>query len=140
MRHPQLFVNLPVRDLARSQAFYAALGYEFNPQFTNETAACMIISDHNFAMLLSEPFFKTFTPKPLVDAKAATEVLVAVACESREQVRELIAKARAAGGTIPRDEQDLGFMLSHAFEDPDGHIWEPFFMDMSQMPQMPAQG
>jgi uncharacterized protein len=125
----QLFINLPVEDLDRTKAFYAALGFSFNPQFSNEKAACMIISDTNYAMLLSKAFFATFTPKPIADAHACTEALIALSLESREAVDAMLAAALAHGGREPRPMQDLGFMMSRAFEDPDGHIWEPFYMD-----------
>ncbi|HSC80741.1 MAG TPA: VOC family protein [Chitinolyticbacter sp.] len=130
----QIFVNLPVRDLPRTQSFFAALGFSYNPQFTNEQAACMVISDDIYVMLLVEDFFKTFISKPLVDAREATEVLVCLSCDSRAEVDSFVAKALAAGGKIPRPPQDYGFMYSHAFEDLDGHIWELAYMDMSQAP------
>ncbi|MGE4239934.1 VOC family protein [Ramlibacter sp.] len=125
-----IFVNLPVKDLPRSMSFFSALGFEFNPQFTNDKAACMVITeDHNYAMLLSEPFFQGFIKKPIADASKATEVLICLSCESREEVDELVAKALAAGGTAPNPKQDHGFMYSHGFEDPDGHVWEVMWMD-----------
>ena len=125
----QIFVNLAVKDLDKSKAFFEALGYTFNPQFTNESGACMVIADGSiYAMLLTEPFFKTFVDKPLVQAKEATEVLVCLSCESREEVDDLVAKAIAAGGRAPRPPQDHGFMYGHAFEDLDGHIWELVWM------------
>jgi predicted lactoylglutathione lyase len=125
----QIFVNLPVKDLDKSKAFFNALGYTFNPQFTNESGACMVIADGSiYAMLLTEPFFKTFIDKPIVQAKEATEVLVCLSCESREEVDDLVAKASAAGARAPRPPQDHGFMYGHAFEDLDGHIWELVWM------------
>ena len=133
----QIFVNLPVKDLERSKAFFAHLGYSFNPQFTNEQAACMVISDTIYAMLLVEPFFQTFTKKPISDAKASTEVLLCLSCDSREHVDSLVAKALQAGGTAPIDKQDHGFMYGHGFEDLDGHQWELMYMDMSAMPTQP---
>lgn len=122
--HRQIFVNLPVADMARSQAFFKALGYAFNPDFTNDQGASLVLGDNLFAMLLVRDFFKTFTGKPVVDAATGTEVLVCLACDSREQVDSLVAKAIAAGGTAPRPAQDHGFMYGHGFEDLDGHIWE----------------
>jgi predicted lactoylglutathione lyase len=125
----QIFVNLAVKDLDKSKAFFEALGYTFNPQFTNESGACMVIADGSiYAMLLTEPFFKTFVDKPLVQAKEATEVLVCLSCESRAEVDDLVAKAVAAGGRAPRPAQDHGFMYGHGFEDLDGHIWELAWM------------
>ncbi|UXH78018.1 VOC family protein [Roseateles amylovorans] len=134
MRHQQIFVNLPIKDLERTRRFYSALGYAFNPQFSNDQAVAMIISDDIYAMLLVEPFFQTFTPKAIADAHQTTEVLTCLSCESRAQVDDLIAKAKAAGGTIPREPQDMGFMYSQAYADPDGHIWELMHMDLSQFP------
>ena len=120
----QIFVNLPVRDLDRSKAFFSRLGFGFNPQFTDEKAACMIVEDNICVMLLAEPFFKTFTSKPVADAKKSTEVLVCLSCGSKGEVDGLVAKAGANGGRTVREPQDHGFMYQHAFEDPDGHIWE----------------
>ena len=125
----KIFVNLPIHDMARSRTFFAALGFRFNPQFTNEQGACMVISETIYAMLLTEPFFQTFTKKPVADATKSTEVLVCLSCESRAQVDELVAKALAAGGTAPNPKQDHGFMYGHGFEDLDGHQWELVYMD-----------
>jgi uncharacterized protein len=124
-----IFVNLPVRDLDRSVAFFTALGYPFNAQFTDENATCMVISDDIYAMLLVEPFFQTFTPKSIADAKATSEVLVALSMDSRGEVDRIVDAALAAGGRPVREPQDLGFMYSRAFEDLDGHIWEYLWMD-----------
>jgi predicted lactoylglutathione lyase len=134
----QIFVNLPIKNMERSQAFFKALGFSFNPQFTNEQGACMVISDDIFAMLLIEPFFQTFTKKPIADASKTTEVLVCLSCESRAEVDELVRKAVAAGGTAPNAPQDHGFMYGHGFQDPDGHIWELVYMDPNAVP--PKQG
>jgi predicted lactoylglutathione lyase len=126
----QIFVNLPVKDLDKSKAFFAALGYTFNPQYTDENAASMIINDGSiYAMLLTEAFFKGFTSKPIVNAKEASEVLVCLTCDSRAEVDELVRKAQAAGGKVPRASQDHGFMYAHGFEDLDGHIWELVYME-----------
>jgi len=136
--HKQIFVNLPVRDLARSRAFFDSLGFEFNPQFSNPDGACMILGENIFAMLLVERFFQTFTSKPLSDARETTEVLTCLSCESREEVDALVAKALAAGGRAPNPKQDHGFMYGHGFEDLDGHIWELAYMDLSALPPQPA--
>jgi len=121
----QIFVNLPVKDLQRSTAFFKSLGYAFNADFTNDSGACMVISeDHIHAMLLTEVFFQGFTKKPVADASKTTEVLVCLSCDSRDEVDSLVAKALAAGGTAPNPPQDHGFMYSHGFEDLDGHVWE----------------
>jgi uncharacterized protein len=125
----QIFVNLPVDDLGRSMAFYKALGYSFNPQFTNDDAACMVISDTIYSMLLTKKMFAGFTPRPVADATKTTEVLVALSQDSRQAVDKLLEAALEAGGTEVRDPMDHGFMYGRAFADPDGHIWEPFWMD-----------
>jgi len=123
-----IFVNLPVKDLARAQTFFRALGFTFDPRFTDDQAACLVLGAHIYAMLLAEPFFQTFTPKAISDAHRSTEVLTALAVESRAAVDTLVSRAVAAGGRIPRDPQDDGFMYGHAFEDLDGHIWEVLYM------------
>ncbi len=120
----QIFVNLPVKDLNRAKAFFGELGFSFNPQFTDDKAACMIVSDDIYVMLLVEEFFKTFTPKAVADASKVTEVLVCLSCGSRDELETMVRKAVASGGRTPREPQDHGFMYQHAFEDPDGHIWE----------------
>ena len=130
----QIFVNLPIRDMERSQAFFRALGFSFNPQFTNAQGACMVVSDGIHVMLLVEPFFQTFTKKPVADARRSTEVLVCLSCESRSEVDALVKKALAAGGTAPNAPQDHGFMYGHGFEDPDGHVWELAWMDPAAVP------
>ena len=124
-----IFVNLPVKDLDKTKAFFAALGYTFNPQFTDANAACMIISENIFAMLLVEPFFKGFTDKTIVDAHKSTEVLLALSTNSRAEVDDMVNKAVAAGGTEPRAAQDHGFMYTRSFNDLDGHIWEILWMN-----------
>ena len=130
----KIFVNLPIRDMERSQAFFKSLGFSFNPQFTNEQGACMVVSEDIFVMLLVEPFFQTFTKKPISDARKSTEVLVCLSCESRDEVDQLVKKALAAGGTAPNAPQDHGFMYAQGFEDLDGHVWELVWMDPSATP------
>ena len=125
----KMFVNLPVKDLNRSVEFFTKLGYTFNPQFTDENATCMIVGEDNFVMLLVEGFFKTFTPKPIVDAKSSTEVLVGLSAESRDEVNSMVETALAAGAKRYKEPDDQGFMYSWGFEDLDGHIWEYFWMD-----------
>ena len=124
----QIYVNLPVKNLERTRAFFTALGFSFEPKFSNENAACMVVGENIFVMLLVEAFFKTFTKKEICDATKSTEVLVCLSCDSRGHVDDLVAKASAAGGMIPRPPQDHGFMYAHAFEDLDGHIWELVYM------------
>jgi hypothetical protein len=130
----KIFVNLPIRDMARSRAFFESLGFSFNPQFTNEQGACMVVGDDIFVMLLVEPFFRTFTKKPVANARETTEVLVCLSCASREEVDALVRKALAAGGSAPNAPQDHGFMYGHGFEDLDGHIWELMWMDPKAAP------
>lgn len=125
----QIFVNLPVKNLDKSMTFFKSLGFKFNSKFTDKTAACMIISDDIYAMLLTHAKFKEFTSKPIADARKSTEVLIALSVDSKPQVKKLVEKAVAAGGKEPREPQDHGFMIDRAFEDLDGHIWEVFWMD-----------
>jgi uncharacterized protein len=125
----KIFVNLPVRDLKQSMSFYSSLGYKNKPQFTDETAACMIISDDIYVMLLTHPKFKQFTPKQICDSTHSTEVLNCLSCDSREQVDEMVKKAVAAGGTIYDKPKDHGFMYQHSYQDLDGHSWELVWMD-----------
>ena len=129
----KIFVNLPVRDLERSKAFFTALGFRCNPQFSNEQGACMVISEQIHAMLLTKPFFQTFTKKPVSDG-SSTEVLVCLSCDSRAEVDSLVKKALAAGGSTPNPPQDHGFMYGHGFEDLDGHGWELMWMDPNAAP------
>lgn len=131
----KIFVNLPVKDLDRSVAFFTKLGFSFNPQFTDEKATCMIISENIFVMLLVEPFFETFTKKKIADAHKSTEVLIALDAASREDVKTMVSKAMEAGGSSYMDPQDHGWMYQHSFADLDGHQWEILFMDESAIPQ-----
>ena len=125
----KIFVNLAVRDLQKSMEFFATLGFTFNKQFTDDKAACMIISDEAFVMLLSEPFFKSFTKREPCDTSRATEALLALSCGSRAEVDEIVRKAIDAGGRHAMDPQDHGFMYGWSFYDPDGHHWEVIWMD-----------
>ncbi|MGW7255879.1 VOC family protein [Streptomyces sp. NPDC054834] len=128
MYQQMIFVNLPVNDLDASKKFFTELGYTINPQFTNENAASVVISDTIMAMLLTKPFYATFTDKEIADAAQTSEVLVCLSAESRAKVDELVEKAIAAGGTAGRT-QDHGFMYGRAFDDLDGHTWEIAWMD-----------
>jgi len=127
----KIFVNLPVKDLKRSVAFFTKLGYTFNPQFTDETAACMVISGDIYVMLLTRAKFKAFLPreKEVCDATRSTEALLALSCDSRGQVDDLVRKAVAAGGSTYAGAKDYGFMYQHGYQDLDGHIWELIYMD-----------
>ena len=129
----KIFVNLPVKHLGKSVEFFTKLGFEFDPQFTDETATCMIVTEDIFVMLLTEEKFKLFTPKKICDATLSTEVLICLSRESREKVDEMVRNAVAAGGTTYNEPQDHGFMYGHGFQDLDGHIWELIHMDPSAM-------
>ncbi|MEO6696219.1 MAG: VOC family protein [Ignavibacteria bacterium] len=129
----QIFVNLPVKDLKRSVAFFTELGYKFDSQFTDDNATCMIISDVIFVMLLVEPFFKTFTKKEIADSIKSTEVILCLSADSKEEVDSLVSKAVKAGATAANEKQDHGWMYGHGFEDLDGHLWEVMYMDKSEM-------
>jgi uncharacterized protein len=131
----KIFVNLPVKDLARAKTFFGTLGFRFNPQFTDDTAACMVISDDIYAMLLTHAKFKEFTRKEIVDATKATEVLTCLSRDSRTAVDELVQAALAAGATETRDPMDYGFMYGRSFDDLDGHIWEIVWMDPAHVQQ-----
>jgi predicted lactoylglutathione lyase len=125
----QIIVNLPVKDLEKSKAFFSALGYSFDPRFSNGSAAMMVIADGSIhAMLTTEDFFRTLIDKPLVQAKEANEVVLCLSCESREEVDSLIARAVAAGGRTPHPPEDHGFMYDQGFEDLDGHLWNLVWM------------
>jgi hypothetical protein len=126
-----IFVNLPVSDLARATAFYEAIGATRNPQFSDETAACMVFSDTIHAMLLTHDKFRQFTAKKIADAKTACEVLICLSADSRAAVDDVVGKGQRAGGVAdPSPKQDFGFMYGRSLEDPDGHIWEVMWMDV----------
>ena len=127
----KIFVNLPVKNLKNSIEFFTKLGFSFNPQFTDDTATYMIVSDDIFVMLLTEAKFKTFTPKEICDTTKSTEVLVCLSIESRENVDAMVRKAVSAGGSTYNAPQDHGFMYAHGFQDLDGHIWEVIYMEAS---------
>ncbi len=131
----KIFVNLAVKDLQKSIDFFSKLGFSFNPQFTDEHATCMIISENIFAMLLTENRFKDFTKKDICEAHKNTEVLLAIDAESKEKVDEMIKNAVDAGGLIYMEPQDHGWMYGHSFADLDGHQWEIFYMDEKAIPK-----
>ena len=131
----KIFVNLPVKDLNKSIAFFTKLGFTFNPQFTDDTATCMIIGENIFAMLLTEKKFKEFTKKEIADAKKTTEVLIALDAESKKHVDEMVSNAVKAGGSTYAEAQDHGWMYQHSFADLDGHQWELFYMDEGAIPK-----
>ncbi len=131
----KVFINLPVRDLDKSMSFFLSLGFEFNKQFTDEKAACMVISEEAFVMLLREPFFQTFTDKKICDTSTHNEGLFALSCTSRAEVNELVEKALATGGRHAKDPVDHGFMYGWSFYDLDGHHWEVLWMDPAAIQQ-----
>ncbi|QIL75568.1 MULTISPECIES: VOC family protein [Hymenobacter] len=135
----QIFVNLPVKDLNKSVNFFTQLGYQFNQQFTDENATCMIVGENIYVMLLVEPFFKTFIKKEIVDATKSTETIICLSADSREEVDEMVRKAVSAGGTITREPEVHSFMYGHGYQDLDGHLWEVMYMDPSGvMPEQPV--
>jgi predicted lactoylglutathione lyase len=124
MKNKQIIVALPVRDLEKSKAFFSSLGYSFNPQFSGESSACMIIAEDSISVMLeTEAFFKSFIDKPVAQAREANEVILCLTCESREELDGLIARATAGGARIPHPPEDHGFMYTQGFEDLDGHLW-----------------
>lgn len=130
-----MFVNLPVKNLGKSIIFFSNLGFAFNPEFTNDVAACMVIGENMFAMLLAEKHFKAFTQKDICDATKYTEVLIALNLDTKEKVIEMVNKAVASGGSIYMEPKDNGWMYGHSFADLDGHQWEVFSMDKAAMPK-----
>ncbi|HET7356334.1 MAG TPA: VOC family protein [Nocardioidaceae bacterium] len=126
-----IFVNLPVKDLAKSVEFFTGLGFEFNAQFTDENATCMVVNEQACVMLLVEPFFSSFTTKDIVDTVTHTETMIALSAESREEVDQLVDRAVAGGGRTTGHTEDHGYMYGRSFEDVDGHIWEVVWMDPS---------
>ncbi|HQR03676.1 MAG: glyoxalase/bleomycin resistance/extradiol dioxygenase family protein [Proteobacteria bacterium] len=128
----QVFINLPVADLSKSVGFFKTLGYSHHPQFTDDTAACIVISDTIHVMLLTHAKFREFTPKAICDTNQSVEMLLCLSCESRQHVEDLVAKAVAAGGSLYAQPMDHGFMYQHSFADPDGHHWE--LVHMSTVP------
>jgi predicted lactoylglutathione lyase len=131
----KIFINLAVQDLKRSKEFFTQLGFDFNPKFTDQNAACMIVNDDAFVMLLTEPFFKTFTKKGICDTNSHSEGLFALSCSSRTEVDEIVRKAIAAGGRHAMEPADHGFMYGWSFYDLDGHHWEVVWMDPKGMPE-----
>ncbi|PMS21606.1 lactoylglutathione lyase [Trinickia dabaoshanensis] len=135
----QIFINLPVSDVAKATAFYTAIGAGKNPQFSDETSSCMVFSDTIFVMLMTHAKWAHFTSKPIVDSRRESEVMLALSADDRESVDRMTDTAGANGGKADVNaKQDLGFMYGRSFEDPDGHIWEVMFVDMSQVPANPS--
>ena len=134
-----IFVNLPVADLPKSKAFYEAIGFTNNPQFTDDTSACMVLTDAIYVMLLTHEKFAQFTTREIPDAHKSAQMLLALSCDDRAGVDAITAAALATGGTLAHDVEDLGFMYSTGFFDPDGHGWGPFFMDMASFEAQRAE-
>jgi predicted lactoylglutathione lyase len=132
----KIFLNLPVKDLNRSISFFTQLGFSFNSQFTNDKGTCLIIGKNINVMLLVQDFYQTFTDKQICDAATTSEVLISISLETREKVDKIIEKAVKAGGTDYKKANDYGWMYQRTFLDIDGHHWEFFYMDESQIPQM----
>ncbi len=130
----KIFVNLPVADLKKSMAFFENLGYTINPQYSDETAACIVVSEDIYFMLLTHAKFKEFTPKSLTDAFKTTEVINALSSDSKAELDQLVDKAMASGATENGDPKDYGFMYTRSFNDLDGHIWEYIYMDPAAQP------
>lgn len=128
-----MFVNLPVKDLHKSMAFFKALGYSFNPQFTDETAACMVISTENYAMLLTEAKWHQLIPRPIADTTQGAEMVVCLSLDAKADVAALVAKALAAGATRISEPDDYGFMVQDGFQDLDGHLWSYIWMDPNHL-------
>lgn len=131
----QIFINLPVKNLAKAMDFYTKIGFINNPQFTDDSAACMAFSEEIFVMLLTHDRFRTFINKELGDTTKTTSVINSISMESVAKMNEMADKALQAGGTEPTEPKDYGFMQQRSFEDPDGNFWEVFYMDISQVPQ-----
>ncbi|HKC14994.1 MAG TPA: VOC family protein [Patescibacteria group bacterium] len=136
----QIFVNLPVKDLDKTKEFWTKLGFGFNPQFTDEKAGALELGENIFAMLVTEPFYKTFIKKEIADSSKTSEVINAISVETRENVDELVNKAIEAGGKIYRNPDDYGWMYNRSFEDLDGHLWEVVHMDITKAPANPGAG
>ena len=133
-----IFVNLPIADIVASRAFYEAVGFTYNPQFSDDTGICMVLSDTIYAMLLTHEKWRTFTTKTIPDAHTSAQVMLALSCDDRASVDSITEAAAAAGGKAdPNPVQDHGFMYGRDFEDPDGHIWEAFWMDMQAVTNGP---
>jgi predicted lactoylglutathione lyase len=131
----QIFINLPVNDLERSMAFYSKMGFTNNPQFSDDTGKCMVFSEEIFVMILTHEKFSFFATKPITDVSKSTAVLLSLSVESPDKVNEIAENALSGGGKEPVAAKDYGFMQQRTVEDPDGHTWEIFYMDISKMPQ-----
>ena len=127
----QIFINLATKNISKARDFFGELGFQFNADYSNEDACCVIIADNISVMLLSESHFKNFTDKSICDSKSSVESLLCISCESRDEIDNMVLKAKSLGASVPREPQDNGFMYGHGFDDLDGHTWELMFMDQS---------
>jgi predicted lactoylglutathione lyase len=134
-----IFVNLPVKDLDTSKAFFGALGFDFDPKFTDVSCACMVVSEQAYVMLLAEERFADFTTTPIADAYNSTEAILCVSAESRDAVDELADAALGSGGSAANEPMDHGFMYGRSFNDPDGHTWEVMWMSPEAVEAGPAE-
>jgi predicted lactoylglutathione lyase len=135
----QVFINLAVKDLQKSMDFYTALGFTNNPQFSDDTGKCMVWSENIFVMILTHEKFSTFATKPLADTKSKLAGLFSLSVDSLDEVNRIVASGLNAGGTEPHEMRDYGFMQQRSIEDPDGHTWEIFCMDITKFPtEQPA--
>jgi hypothetical protein len=139
MASRKMFVNLAVKDLDRSVDFFTKLGFSFDPRFTDETATCMLVGEDAYVMLLVESKFGEFTKKQIADPRGQTEAIIALTAESREDVDALADKALEAGGSPANEPMEMDFMYGRSFDDPDGHLWEVFWMDPAALEQTPAE-
>jgi len=131
----KIFINLPITDLKSAMTFYSAIGFTNNPQFTDETAACMVLTEEIYVMLLTQNKFKEFTNKEIGNTKKTASVINSLSVDSNEEVNAMVDKALKAGGKEPNEAKDYGFMQQRSFEDPDGHLWEVLYMDLSKFPK-----
>lgn len=131
----KIFINLPVADLQKAMSFYTAIGFTNNPQFTDETAACMVLTEEIYVMLLTHTKFNEFTKKGIADTSKTASVINSLSVDSSAKVNTIVGKAIEAGGIEPVEAKDYGFMQQRSFEDLDGHLWEVVYMDMTKFPE-----
>ena len=131
----KVFINLPVTNLPKAMSFYTAIGFTNNPQFTDETVACMVLTEEIYVMLLTHAKFSEFITKKIADTVTTASVINSLSVDSLEEMNTMAEKALQAGGKEPTEPKDYGFMQQRCFEDPDGHLWDVFYMDMAKFPQ-----
>jgi len=135
----QTYINLPVKDINRTKEFFGSIGFEFNPQFSDDNSACLVVNDNTFVQMLAESYFNTFVNRPIADFASNAGGIIALSADSREHADELAEKALAAGGKPYKEPKDYGFMYVRSFEDPDGHLWEIGYFDANAMFQHQSQ-